>query len=500
MNTQIARYIIYICILFLLKANANPLLNANPEDYTVYDNLNASKNADQFSLTNMPFSAYRIAPFIDNYDRVKLNLNANDDTGFYVKPINSITAKFFMCSENNSFIEGQSGLSLLKGANFFIFADGLLSAGENFVLYYQVKQTVNDDRKNFELFRAYAKMLFYKFSFEGGIDNVNLGPGEYGLLLSNNATPYPMVKLQTEDHLNIFGKMDFLIMHGWLTEDRDDCSNPYLFAMRFIWKPFNFIELGATRTILYKGDDRPGFTIQEYPDLIAGTKENTGEEKFDNDAYLGYDISLFLPLYKIIKSVKISKLYYQEACTDINAPWQENYNGTWKVYFYERAFQIGYFMSTENSIFRIEYVTTAQSFYSHRYYNIEGYTYNDLSLGYPYGRNIQSLMLKYKYYFVDTFSLEYRMGVYQQPAFDSMDISPRGYFDPLKPSSDIDENMERRYFCLQGNYRIWNFIIECYLRYDITNNYDTDILPTQYTIEKKNETFYTVGASVSYRI
>ena len=55
-----------------------------------------------------------------------------------------------------------------------------------------------------DLFRAYAKIMFWKFSLEGGKDNVQLGPGEYGLLLSSNTVPYYLVKLQTEQSLEAF--------------------------------------------------------------------------------------------------------------------------------------------------------------------------------------------------------------------------------------------------------------------------------------------------------
>ena len=130
----------------------------------------------------------------------------------------------------------------------------------------------------------------YKFSLEAGIDNVNLGPGEYGLLLSNNSAPYPLVKLQTEDRIEMLGTWDFLILHGWLREEREDYSNPKILAMRIVWKPADFIELGATRTILFGGDERPDYELSDYPDLISGEKENIPDDKFYNNSLNGYDI------------------------------------------------------------------------------------------------------------------------------------------------------------------------------------------------------------------
>lgn len=488
-----------ISIIFRTPASANPLLNVNSEDGVVYDNLLASPGSMGLTTTIYPFSYYKVAPFVDNYERIRLSLNAPDNPGYYIKPLSSITARYYYSGEKNGFMEGQSGMRLANGSNLLLFEDAFISLGTNVVLYCQLKQTLNAEVRDPEILRTYMKLLLFNISIEAGIDNVNIGPGEYGLLLSNNPSPYPMLKLQTEDSLNLFGKWDFILLNGWLREERDDYSDPSIMAARVVWKPFEALELGATRTVLYGGDGREDYDYKEYHKVFTGKRENVKGDRFENDSYAGYDLLLNIPLDKAVRWIKATRLYYQEAGTDVIAPWQEGIDAK-MISLNERAFQTGLFLSTKRSIMRLEYASISKTFYSHRLYNIEGYSYKGLCLGYPYGGNLQSLLVKYRYYFTDRFSAEWRIGGYQQPAFNELDKPPRHYFDPLKPSAGVDNTMKRYFASVLTDLRIKNFIIEAYLRFDIIEGYDENPLPTQYTVTEKNKKIYRIGLSISWRI
>lgn len=477
---------------------ANPLLNINIEDYIIYDNFLSSSSSKEHNTTIRPYCYYKLLPFLDHYERIKVNLSAIDDTGYYIKPISTIAAICYYSEEDNTFLEGRSGLKLEKGTNCILFEAGYLSFGKRFVTYYQLKQTFNEDETKNEFFRGYAKLLLYNLSVEAGKDNVNLGPGEYGMLLSNNTEPYPLVKLQTEDHLKFFGKWDFVLLHGWLREKRDDVNNPKLLAIRTVWKPFNYVEIGTTRTNMYGGDDRPGYDYSEYPALITGSQEDTPKEKYNTDAFWGYDISIYLPINRLSPFLKVVKLYFQEAATDMNAPWKKSdeYGKSYKLL--DRAYQTGFFISTKKDVLRFEYAVTDYPFYTNNPYNVEGYSYKGLSLGYPYGRNMRSFLLKHRHYFIDSFSIEYRIGRIQQPLFESED-ERREYWELLSPSSDtINKDKERRdYISLLAEYRVNIFIIQIFTRIDKTRKYDENPLPTQFTIIDKDKTFFTTGFSIS---
>ncbi len=471
---------------------ANPLLNVNTEEREVYENLEASKGVENINFSIKPKSYYGTMPFIDDFrlDRIRLDTNSLDKSGFYIKPINSFTAKFYITNEEYTFIPNQSGLKLRKGANLFLYEDGFLSLGKRLVLYYQLRQIKNKDYTKNELFRSYLKFFFYKFSFEGGIDNVHWGPGEYGNLLSNNAKPFPMLKLQTEDPIHFLGKWDFSFVKGYLHEDRKDRSNPELMALRVTWKPVSWLEIGGTRLSLYGGTGRPTYKLIEYPKVLIGSEENVPFSKYDTEGYAGWDFTVYLNfLKKWFNSLEIAKFYYQEAGTDVKAFWQKEDKGEFYfpfgIRFLGTAYVTGLFFSTPKNIFRFELQTVSDIFYTHHFYNVENMTYKGMSLGNPYGRNILHFYFKHRYYFDDTFSMEYRLGFLQKPAYKLS-------LYPLR--------MKRYYASLLLTKKVKQFILESYLRYDKTNNYNINPLPTKFDIIPEDKNFYILGFSLSYRL
>ena len=399
------------------------------------------------------------------------------------KPIDSIKTELFFTDEATHLIEGQDGLKLKKGLNLFAFEDGYYSTGNKF-LYYQFKQTLNGNKTSAEIFKAFFKYTFGKFSFEVGKNNVNVGPGENGLLLSKNAPPYPLIKLQTEEYLNLAGKWSFLIVDGWLNEKRNDVSNPKIFLFRLTYKPFNFVELGGTRSTMYGGTGRPEYKIWEYPKLLLGANENVVGSRLDNDGFAAFDISIFIPKSKLPESIKKIKIYYQDAGTDISAFWQSEDSEYHFPFGYKlklHAYQAGILLETEKDIFRLELAVTHPLFYTHHWYSDEGYTYKGFSLGHPYGRNMQNIFFKHRRQINDTSSFEYKLG------------------GLLQPASNVTTKMKRYYASLKTNKDYGNIMAGTYIRLDKTDNYDSDFSPTQYNTIKKNKTFFTIGYSLTYK-
>lgn len=473
--------IFYRAVLIILMVQAltaasysNPILNINPEEHAVYDIFEGSGPSMGYSTTMKPIYTFKSALLVNKAHLIRQNLNVGDDTGYYLKPLNSLSFMFYYTDDDNFYFEGKSGFKLQKGINFFLFEDGYLSLGKHFAIYYQFKQTFREDKQEFEFYRAYGKLNFWKLSIEGGIDNVNLGPGENGLVLSNNASTYPMVKIQTEEHIQLLGKWDFLFMNGWLIEDRGEYDNPMIMAFRTVWKPFDYIELGVTRSVIHGGDGRQAPEWYEYFDLWISSKARgaTSPERFDYDALGGYDISIYLPFHLLKEELEITKLYFHVAGSNLIEPWQ---------YSDKRAFQYGLFMSFYNNFIRIEYVETARNMYTQRNYSSEDYAFKELSLGYPYGSDIQTVQVKHRFYVLDFLSFEYRFGWLLQPVSQS-------------------NNSNRYFFSILADVRVWNFAIEAYFRYDMAENYDANPLPTKYNILSGNRELITAGFAVRWKI
>ena len=397
-----------------------------------------------------------------------------------------IKAATYISQEKVSYLEGQSGLRLTEGANLFLFETGRISLGEKAFLGLQLKQSFNDDAAINELYRGYFKIYFSKFSFEIGKDNINIGPGEYGLLVSNNTEPYPLIMFQTEEPLIFLGDWNFLLLKGWLLEDRDDVDDPEILALRLLWKPVSFFEVGATRSELYGGEGRPGYKLTEYPTLILGSKDNV-PGKFDNDGYGGYDFTAYLPLEKLVPSVKEVKLYFENTGTDIKAFWQEEDKDKVSFPFFaltKHGLKYGLSISTNRDIIGIEHVITSEDTYRHHKYPVEGYTYQGLSLGYPYGNNVKSLFFKHKHNFTDSVYLEYKVGAYEQPVF-----------------INTGDRMRRYYASILGGWKIKDYDLEGFLRLDKTENYNSHAVPLPSQtgdIEDADKTFYILGVSIRY--
>ncbi len=485
--------VIFFTIFILVSiSTANPLVNQNIEDTEVYDNAITTERSEKLNVTIKPFSGYKTLFLLGERERrIKQYLNTFEYPVRYIKPINSVTTKVYITNEEYSFIEGQGGLGLRKGVNVFLFEDGLISLGERAVVYYQLRQNWNKEKKVNEFYRWYLKFRFYKFSLELGRDSVSLGPGEYGMLLSNNAPPFPMVKLQTEEPLEFIGKWDLVFLRGWLPEDRRDVDSPNVLALRVVWKPAEWIEIGGTKTTLYGGEGRPGYSLLEYWELITSSRDNIPGDKFNNDSMASVDVSFYLPLYKWFPSIKFSKFYIQQAGTDIAAIWQEDDEKKIRLpyilfKFEHHSLQTGILIGTQKSIYRLEYAYTDESMFIHSNYPFEGFSFKGFVLGYPYGKSIQTLFFKQRSYLKEDLSFEYKIGFIKQP-FDEEDIQY-----PLKM---------RRYFLQTSINKKWrNFILEGFFRVDKTDNYNKSRIPVQFDIVDEDKTLYIIGCSLSYRI
>lgn len=477
-------------------ASATSLQNVNLDQPAFYDNLEASELSINTNQHIRPFSYRRAEPFLPDLDRLRRFPDKDSlDEGALWKVAfpSSMNARVLYTNEEASFLEGQSGLSLRNGANVLAFEDGYINYADEIILYLQLKQVVNQKTMENQLFRGYLKMGFGKWSLELGKDNVSIGPGEYGgLLLSNNAEPYSLVKLATEEPVNFLGDWDFVFMQAWLNQKRQDHSNPKLLAAAASFKPFNWIELGLVRTELFGGDNRPGYSLTEYPQILLGSGDNISGDRFDNDGYLSINVSVYFPLQDIFPGVRTFKYYYEEAGSDIAAFWQDDPSGSGKKSDFFTLMDVsimqGLYIATESNIFRLEYAHVTTNFYNNHNYGVEGYSYNNMALGYPYGRNTESYLFKHLHYFSKDMWGQYKIGQYQSPAFHTQ-----------IPGL----TMTRSFLEVQAEKKVGIYRLSGFVRLDSTQNYDGTLSSnpiaaiSDRTVTAEDKTFTTVGVSVT---
>lgn len=500
--------LVIIILIPMQKLPANPLINVNVEERELYEYLSASVEYNDATATIQPFSYYNIPPASEEN---ALLMNNSRGTGYYIAPVTSISAKYYYTSRDESFIEGESGLRLSKGSNLYLFQEGIISLGEHFACYLELREQYNggEDGAYAAPNRAYIKAMAGKISFEGGIDNVNIGPGEYGALLSKNIAPYPMVKIQTERGLNLFGSWYFMIMHGWLLEQREDHSNPKLAGARISYLPARWVELGATRTMMYGGSGRVKYGFGDIWPLLTGSGENTPGSKYDNEGLVAVDLSFNIPMYRWFDSLRIVKLYYQCFATDVALPWIKNEEkksaGKWTFPLWDRSHMLGINFITDRSFIALEYVVTNESYLINHNYPDEGYTYHGLSIGYPYGRDTESLILRHHWYLTERLSLEYRFGYAKSPVYQNGSLFERWYQFLLR-DNNVRKNKELQptaystFGSVELGYRFSNCIIETYMRLDGSNNYDDNPSPAQVKITERDTLFWTAGTAFRFFI
>jgi len=291
-------------------------------------------------------------------------------------------------------------------------------------------------------------------------------------------------------------------MKGWLNDERDDVSNPEIFAMRMTYRPqgsFDFFELGMTRTMMYSGDGMYHYKIIDYPMLISGIKDNQPRGKFDADSYGGIDFTFNIPFYKLAPELKVFKLYFEESGTDIKAIWQVEDAGKFNFpyilfTFYERAYLAGIFIGLENDAMRLEYTKTAISFYKHHLYPSEGYSFRGMSLGHPLGNNHQALKFNHTHWFNNGFSFKWEVGYYQLPGIDRNDKNK--YFSAFFPMFSLDEGLIRRgYFSLWADWVVYGHILRGYFSLDSGPKSDSDPRPSKITVSDKATVDTTLGFS-----
>lgn len=486
----LAFYRVFLLMLQFFLADAAwgyALFNINVEDSLVYDIVESSEFAYKETLSIKPLSYEKALRLSDPVTLNRLELLASKKF-----PISSFSISSYYSNEDNTFLEGQGGLDLWRGWNTFVLMDGFIPYGENLILYYEPWLRSYSDEVKGGLHRGYIKWRIGKFSLLGGKDLVNIGPGYYGQILSNNPEPFWMVRLQTEESLRFLGKWDFLVLKGWLKEDRLDRDNPQVFAMTFSYKPVDILEISGTRGIFYGGEGRPGYKLTEYPKLIIGSEENVPGSKYDNDGYGQLDFTLYLPLKKIFPEVRTFKLYYSKAGTDIKAWWQEENRGEFDFFdgwlpigfdFLSSSKMVGALLSTEDHILRIEYIDIHPNFYIHHFYPVEGYTYHNLSLGYPWGRDLKSIFFKHVYFIKENLLFQYKVGYYG-------------------PNKDI-RKMKAYYG--EGSLNIIlkrgplkNINIQPLLRFERLNDYDTNPLINQFSNKGIDRDIYFLGLSVKW--
>lgn len=339
---------------------------------------------------------------------------------FYIEPISDIKFSVYEFStdvpdKKRYCLENIEGTCIDEGLTTFLNLAGQGRLFKKITFFYEGQIKDSSEGVTGDLKKAYLKLKTGIVSWEFGKDSIWLGHGYHGsLLLSNNAEPFPMIKLNTEEPLHIpyLGQFQYTLFHGWL----DDFN---IMGHRLAWKPWTVVEFGANQTSVYsKNHD---YKIWEWPRIFSASEENTPGSKYGTDQRASLDIALYLPFLGKIPPLKGGKLYAEYAGEDLVAAWQpedKHLGWIWPFGFdfLTGAYMIGGMVTTGDTDIRVEYTENYKStplfFDIYKYYNLPYYydanewyvsgpyfTYGDSLLGHHMGRDADDLFLEISHKF-----------------------------------------------------------------------------------------------------
>jgi hypothetical protein len=152
--------------------------------------------------------------------------------------------------------------------------------------------------------KAYA-VIDFGWDLVIGKDSQWWGPGQHGaLLLTDNAEPFTMIKIQNPSpitlpwifkHLGPFG-FTFFVTN---LEKARPVPEPQLYGLRLDFKPSPYIEIGLERTVIFGGEGRPDNLKNLLYSLFG---QSHGGQDYSSSTYTniddqraGFDIKLTIP-------------------------------------------------------------------------------------------------------------------------------------------------------------------------------------------------------------
>lgn len=246
-----------------------------------------------------------------------------------------------------------------------------------------------NDMQNADLDGLYLKTQIVNIALEAGRDNLWWGVGHYGtLLLSNNAPPLDLIKLQSNQPFYLpwffkyLGPTTLNLMLTRLEGDRV-VPHPYVLGLRGTIMPLERMEMGLTRTVQFGGERREQNSFANFGDILIGRSEHTYGSSSDTNQLAMFDARLTLPETRLIwKQFRQIQLWFEYGTETVD--WN-TYNGL-RVPVPAAPSTI-YGASLDFGVIEMlgEFVDTfnrAQWYKSFTYK--DGYTYRGECLGHPY--------------------------------------------------------------------------------------------------------------------
>jgi Capsule assembly protein Wzi/PAP2 superfamily len=153
----------------------------------------------------------------------------------------------------------------------------------------------------FQLLDAYAGINLHGWQISFGNESLSWGPGVGGsLLLSNNAAPFPMLRIAPEQSLDlpllskVLGPFSVEQFYGRL-EGHRGLSQPWIYGQKISMKPFRSLEFAYARTTVIGGTGHP-LTAGSFFSSLFG-RVDPAENSVSGDSRTAVDWTWRLPKF-----------------------------------------------------------------------------------------------------------------------------------------------------------------------------------------------------------
>lgn len=249
--------------------------------------------------------------------------------------------------------------------------------------------------------KAYAILGLGAWDVAIGQDSQWWGPGHHGaLIVSNNAEPFTMLKVTNPVPVRLpwifegLGPFGFTFFVTNLEKARD-IPEPYLYGLRFDFKPSPYFEIGFEKTALLGGREGRPEDLNIWIDSLFGANDADNcvgtacYETEPGDQRAGFDFTITIPWR--VQPVQI----YMEA---VGEDEMHNRPTHWAIL---AGLYFPRFLTAEQFDFRAEFATTRGRkfqpyiWYVHKFY--DSYTYRGNIIGHHIGTDSNDLFIQTTY-------------------------------------------------------------------------------------------------------
>ncbi|HBG46848.1 MAG TPA: hypothetical protein DDW94_07650 [Deltaproteobacteria bacterium] len=318
--------------------------------------------------------------------------------GFYLKTSYRDGRASFASINDNGYVP-EDGAGLRGGA---VLRGGLYDTAS---LYLNPEYRLDEERSEIELLHGYAVINIGNLELLIGRDSIWWGPGRHGgLIMTNNAKPFDMVKVSSQRHFILPWAFKYLgvlrpaIFLARLEEERD-YPHANLLGMRVDLKPAPYLQAGLSRVIMFGGEGRKALTPSDWAKVfIASDGAEHADSPINGNQIIALDLSyVYVNRNRYIPFAGV-KLYTEWGAEDSsgNTKTPSGRANIYGMYMDEPFRQSGVDL-------RVEWANTARSarygpyWYTHGVYT-SGYTHEGRVIGHHMGGDSRDLFLRLQYH------------------------------------------------------------------------------------------------------